>query len=133
MSMTDPISDMLTRIRNASKAKHKSVDVPASGLKRELARILKEHLYIRDYVELPDNKQGIVRIYLKYSREDKPIIHGLRRLSRPGLRRYVSADEAWRYAIGRQGIMILSTSSGVLTNQEAVEKKVGGEALCAVW
>jgi len=133
MSMTDPISDMLTRIRNASKAKHKSVDVPASRLKREIARILKEHLYIRDYVELPDNKQGIVRIYLKYSREDKPIIHGLRRMSRPGLRRYVSADEAWRYAIGRQGIMILSTSSGVITNQEAVEKKVGGEAVCAVW
>jgi small subunit ribosomal protein S8 len=133
MSMTDPISDMLTRIRNASKAKHKAVDVPASRLKREIARILKEHLYIRDYVELPDNKQGIVRIYLKYSREDKPIIHGLRRMSRPGLRRYVSADEAWRYAIGRQGIMILSTSSGVITNQEAVEKKVGGEAVCAVW
>lgn len=133
MSMTDPISDMLTRIRNASKAKHKAVDVPASKLKREIARILKEHLYIRDYVELPDDKQGIVRIYLKYSREDKPIIHGLRRMSRPGLRRYVSADEAWRYAIGRQGIMILSTSSGVITNQEAVEKKVGGEAVCAVW
>ncbi len=133
MSMTDPISDMLTRIRNASKAKHKSVDVPASRLKREIARILKDHLYIRDYVELPDNKQGIVRIYLKYSREDKPIIHGLRRISRPGLRRYISAGEAWRYAIGRQGIMILSTSSGVITNQEAVEKKVGGEAVCAVW
>ena len=133
MSMTDPISDMLTRIRNGSKAKQKAVDIPASKLKREIARILKDHLYIRDYVELPDNKQGIIRVYLKYSREDKPIIHGLRRMSRPGLRRYISAQDAWRYAIGRQGIIILSTSSGVITNQEAVEKKVGGEAVCAIW
>lgn len=133
MSMTDPIADMLTRIRNASKARHKAVDIPASKLKREIARIFKERKYIRDYVELPDNKQGIIRIYLKYSREDMPIIRGLRRMSRPGLRKYVSAQEAYRYSVGRQGIMILSTSSGVMTNEEAVQKKVGGEAVCTVW
>jgi len=133
MSMTDPIADMLTRVRNASKAKHKAVDVPASRLKREIARILKENLYVRDYIELPDRKQGILRIYLKYSREDRPIIHGLRRMSRPGLRRYVSTREAFQYRFGRQGIMILSTSSGVLTDREAVSRKVGGEAVCAVW
>ena len=133
MSMTDPIADLLTRIRNASKAKHKAVDIPASELKREITRILKDQRYIRDYIELPDAKQGILRVYLRYSRDDEPIIRGLRRLSRPGLRRYVSAEEAFRYSVGREGIMILSTSAGILTNQEAVQKKVGGEALCAVW
>lgn len=133
MSMTDPISDMLTRIRNASKARQNAVDIPASGLKREIARILKEKKYVRDYIELPDAKQGILRVYLKYSREDKPIIRGLRRVSRPGLRKYVSAEEAFHYSVGRQGIMILSTSSGVMTNDEAVQKKIGGEAICTVW
>jgi small subunit ribosomal protein S8 len=133
MSMTDPIADMLTRIRNASKAKQKAVDVPASNFKREVARIMKEYKYVRDYVELPDNKQGILRIYLKYSREDKPIIRGMRRLSRPGLRKYVSAEDAFHYASGREGIMILSTSAGVMTNREAVQQKVGGEAVCAIW
>ena len=133
MSMTDPIADMLTRIRNASKARKNAVDVPASKLKRDIARILKECKYVRDYIELPDNKQGIIRVYLKYSREDRPIIRGLRRISRPGLRKYVSADEAFRFSVGRQGLMILSTSSGVMTNQEAVQKKVGGEAVCTVW
>ena len=133
MSMTDPIADMLTRIRNASKARRNAVDIPSSKLKREIARILKERKYVRDYIELPDNKQGIIRVYLKYSREDKPIIRGLRRVSRPGLRKYVSAEEAFRFSVGRQGMMILSTSSGVMTNEEAMQKKVGGEAVCAVW
>lgn len=133
MSMTDPIADMLTRIRNASKARKKAVDIPSSKLKREIARILKENKYIKDYIELPDGKQGITRVYLKYSREDKPIIHGLRRMSRPGLRRYVSSGEVFQYGYGRRGIMIVSTSSGVMTNEEAVQKKVGGEAVCAIW
>ena len=133
MSMTDPIADMLTRIRNGSKAKMKAVDIPGSKLKREIARILKDRQYIRDYIELPDRKQGIIRVYLKYSREDEPIIRGLRRMSRPGLRKYVSAEEAFHYATGRQGIMILSTSSGVMTNEEAMQKKIGGEAVCVVW
>jgi len=133
MSMTDPIADMLTRIRNGSKAKKNAVDVPASKLKREIARILKENKYVKDYIELPDNKQGIIRVYLKYSREDKPIIHGLRRVSRPGLRQYVSSEDAHRFGIGRRGILIMSTSSGVMTNRDAVEKKVGGEAVCTIW
>ena len=133
MSMTDPISDMLTRIRNASKARKNAVDIPSSKLKQEIARILKENKYIRDYISLPDKKQGILRVYLKYSREDKPIIIGMRRLSRPGLRRYVSAKESFQYPYGRQGIMIVSTSSGVMTDQEAAKSKVGGEALCAIW
>lgn len=133
MSMTDPIADMLTRIRNASKARHKAVDIPASKLKREIARILKQHKYVRDYIELPNNKQGIIKVYLKYSREDSPIILGLVRLSRPGLRKYVSARDAFQYPFGKQGIMIISTSSGVLTDREAVKKNIGGEAVCAVW
>ncbi|MCK5127987.1 MAG: 30S ribosomal protein S8 [candidate division Zixibacteria bacterium] len=133
MSMTDPIADMLTRIRNASKARKNAVDIPASKLKRELARILKENKYVKDYIELADSKQGILRVYLKYSREDKPIITGIRRLSRPGLRRYVSSGEVFQYGFGRQGIMVVSTSSGVLTNEEATQKKVGGEAICAIW
>ncbi len=133
MSMTDPIADMLTRIRNASKARHKAADVPASKLKREIARILKENRYIKDYIDLPDNKQGILRIYLKYSRDDEPIIKGLQRISRPGLRRYLSATEAVRFSIGTRGIMIISTSSGVMTTREAVHRKVGGEAVCSVW
>ena len=133
MSMTDPVADMLTRIRNASKAKKNAVDIPAAKLKREIARILKEQGYIKDYIELPDSKQGLIRVYLKYSREDKPIIRGLRRLSRPGLRKYVSNNEIFQYKFGRQGMMIVSTSSGVMTNEEAAQKKVGGEVICAVW
>ncbi|MDD4051767.1 MAG: 30S ribosomal protein S8 [candidate division Zixibacteria bacterium] len=133
MSMTDPIADLLTRIRNASKARQTSADIPASRMKKEVVRILKEHKYVKDYVEIPDTRQGILRVYLKYSREDKPIIHGLRRLSRPGLRKYISAEETFRYGNGREGILILSTSAGMMTDREAVEKKVGGEAICAVW
>jgi small subunit ribosomal protein S8 len=133
MAMTDPISDMLTRIRNASKARRKAVDIPASGLKREIARILIEHKYIKDMIELKDNRQGILRLYLKYSKQDEPIIRGLYRISRPGLRRYLSAQDAFRYTMGRRGIMIMSTSSGVMTDREAASKKVGGEALCSVW
>jgi len=133
MSMTDPIADLLTRIRNASKARQTAADIPASRMKKEIVRILKEHKYVKDFVEIPDTRQGKLRVYLKYSREDKPIIHGLRRLSRPGLRKYISAEETFRYGNGRQGILILSTSAGMMTDREAVEKKVGGEAICAVW
>jgi small subunit ribosomal protein S8 len=133
MAMTDPIADMLTRIRNASKARRNAVDIPSSSLKREIARILLEHKYIKDMIVLQDNKQGILRIYLKYSKQDEPIIRGLHRISRPGLRRYISSQEAFRYTMGRRGIMIMSTSSGIMTNREAASKKVGGEALCSVW
>ncbi|HSG98663.1 MAG TPA: 30S ribosomal protein S8, partial [candidate division Zixibacteria bacterium] len=94
MSVTDPIADMLTRIRNGAKAKRRSVDVPSSKLKRDIARILKEENYIREFVEVDDNKQGILRVYLKYNKDDVSVISGIDRISRPGLRQYVKSDEA---------------------------------------
>jgi len=133
MSMTDPIADMLTRIRNAAKAKKVAVDVPASNVKREIARILIEEKFLKDMVELPDRRQGILRLYLKYSREDDSIIKGLKRLSKPGLRRYIGIEDIKRLTRSQIGITILSTSKGILTNQQALENKVGGEALCNIW
>jgi small subunit ribosomal protein S8 len=133
MSMTDPISDMLTRIRNGSKARRNAVDVPASNLKREIARLLKEHHFIKDILEIPDNKQGILRIYLKYSKEDEPIIRGLKRASRPGLRKYLSLDDIKKTVNTQVGITIMSTSRGVMTDAEALKARVGGEALCNIW
>lgn len=131
--MTDPIADLLTRIRNGSKAKKNAVDIPASGLKREVIRILKENNYVRDVVELPDNKQGILRVYLKYNRDDVPVIRGLERVSRPGLRQYMSADKVRSSIHHSRGILIISTSRGVMTNSEAAQKGVGGETVCRCW
>jgi small subunit ribosomal protein S8 len=133
MSMTDPIADMLTRIRNAAKAKKVAVDIPASNVKREIARILIEEKFVKDMIELPDRRQGILRLYLKYSKEDESIIKGLKRLSRPGLRRYIGIEDIKRLTRSQIGITILSTSKGILTNQQALENKVGGEALCNIW
>ena len=133
MSMTDPIADMLTRIRNGSKAKKVAVDVPASNIKRSIANILLEEKFLKDMVELPDNRQGILRIYLKYSREDDPIIRGLKRLSKPGLRQYFDLDRIKRLGRNQIGITIISTSQGIITNAQAVEKRVGGEALFNIW
>jgi small subunit ribosomal protein S8 len=133
MSMTDPIADLLTRIRNAAKAKKPAVDIPASNLKREVVRILKEASFIRDMVELPDNKQGILRVYLKYSRGDVPVIKGIQRVSRPGLRRYLDAEMVRRSTHNMRGIMIVSTSSGVMTNFDAAQKGVGGEVIARCW
>ena len=133
MSMTDPISDMLTRIRNGSKARKKAVDVPASVIKREVARILKEEHFVRDLLDLPDKRQGILRIYLKYSRDDEPIIKGLKRISRPGLRKYYDLEQLKKLLRGQVGVTIVSTSQGIMTDVEAVKKNVGGEALCTVW
>ena len=133
MSMTDPIADMLTRIRNASKAKMKAVNVPASSIKREVARILKKENFIKDILEIPDKRQGVLRLYLKYSREDDPIIQGLKRISRPGLRKYYDLDDLHRIIRSQVGVTIVSTSQGIMTDSEAVKKKVGGEALCTVW
>lgn len=133
MSMTDPIADMLTRIRNGSKAKKVAVDVPASNIKRSIANILLEEKFLKDMVELPDNRQGILRIYLKYSREDDPIIRGLKRLSKPGLRKYFDLDQIKRLGRNQVGITIMSTSQGIITNAQAVEKRVGGEALFNIW
>ena len=133
MSMTDPIADMLTRIRNATKAKMKAVNVPASNIKREVARILKEENFIKDVLEIPDKRQGILRLYLKYSREDDPIIKGLKRISRPGLRKYYNLDDLRGITRSQVGVTIVSTSQGIMTDGEAVKKKVGGEALCTIW
>jgi small subunit ribosomal protein S8 len=133
MSMTDPIADMLTRIRNGAKAKRKAVDVPASNVKREIAKVLIREKFLRDMVELPDNRQGILRLYLKYSREDKPIIKGLKRLSTPGLRRYYGLDELKKIGNNQLGLVIISTSQGIMTNLEAYKNGLGGEAVCSVW
>ncbi len=133
MSMTDPIADLLTRIRNGSKAKKNAVDVPASNLKREIVRILQEHKFIKDVVELPDNKQGILRIYLRYVKDDRPVLKGIQRISKPGLRRYFDADEVRKSQFNSRGILVLSTSSGVMTNFEAAKKGIGGEVVMRCW
>jgi len=133
MSMTDPVADMLARIRNASKAKKVAVSVPASNVKRQIAKILQEEKFIKDMIELPDGKQGILRIYLKYSRDDEPIIRGLKRLSRPGLRKYLGLEELRRVSRSQVGITIVSTSKGILTDHKALEQRLGGEALCNIW
>ncbi len=132
MSMTDPIADYLTRIRNALRAGHKKVDIPASRLKTEITRILQEQHFIHSFVLVEDGKQGILRIYLKYDENEEPVISGLERVSKPGQRKYVGADEIPR-VLNNLGIAILSTSKGVLTGQEAGKIGVGGEVLCYVW
>ena len=109
------------------------MDVPASNIKRSIANILLEEKFLKDMVELPDNRQGILRIYLKYSREDDPIIRGLKRLSKPGLRKYFDLDQIKRLGRNQIGITIISTSQGIITNAQAVEKRVGGEALFSIW
>lgn len=132
MVMTDPIADMLTRIRNANSVKHESVDIPSSKLKVELARILKDEGFIREYKVIEDGKQGILRIYLRYTAQKGQVIQGLKRISKPGLRVYASKDEIPR-VLGGLGIAILSTSKGVLTDKEARKQGVGGEVICYVW
>jgi small subunit ribosomal protein S8 len=133
MGMTDPMADMLSRLRNANKAKHEKVDIPASNLKVHLARILKEEGYIKNYKLIKDGKQGILRIYLKYEGETKKqVIKGIKTVSRPGLKRYVPSREI-PYVLRGLGISILSTSRGVLTDREARKLKVGGELICSVW
>ena len=132
MSMTDPIADMLTRIRNAAKAQHKAADVPSSKVKKEIARVLHELGFIRDYTEIKDNKQGILRIYLKYTKKDESVIVGLERASKPGLRRYISMDDMRK--LGYQvGTIIISTSRGIMTHEQALKTGVGGEAIARVW
>jgi small subunit ribosomal protein S8 len=131
MQTTDPIADYLTRVRNSISARHKRVDIPASSLKRELTRILVEKKYIVGYSELKDNRQGILRLALKYT-DGVNAISGLRRISRPGLRVYKQADELPRVLNGL-GIAVISTSRGILTDRDAAAKKVGGEVLCHIW
>ena len=132
MQITDPVADMLTRIRNANTAKHESVDVPASNLKKAIAKILLDEGYIKSYEVVEDGTQGVIRIQLKYLAGKEKVISGLRRVSKPGLRVYAGADELPRVLKGL-GIAIISTSKGVMTAKAARANHVGGEVLAFVW
>ena len=132
MSMSDPIADFLTRIRNAHMAKKASVDMPSSNLKIRILYVLKEEKFIRDYFLIKDNKQNILRIFLKYDDYNNPVIQGLKKVSTPGCRRYVPSDKMPRVLNG-MGVSIISTSKGVVSNKKAIALNVGGEVLCQVW
>ena len=132
MTMTDPIADILTRIRNANVVKHETVDVPASNMKKELSRILLEEGFIRGYDVIEDGKQGIIRIQLKYGQTGERVISGLKRISKPGMRVYADKHEVPRVLNGL-GISIISTSKGILTDKQARKENVGGEVICYVW
>ncbi|MDQ0201788.1 30S ribosomal protein S8 [Neobacillus ginsengisoli] len=132
MVMTDPIADMLTRIRNANMVRHEKLEVPASNMKKEIAEILKREGFVRDVEFIEDNKQGIIRIFLKYGANNERVITGLKRISKPGLRVYAKSTEVPRVLNGL-GIALVSTSQGVITDKEARAKQVGGEVLAYVW
>jgi len=132
MAMTDPVADMLTRIRNANIVRHEVVEIPASNIKKELAEILKREGFIRDAEYIEDNKQGIIRLFLKYGPNQERIITGLKRISKPGLRVYAKNNEIPK-VLGGLGIAVLSTSQGVLTDKEARKVKLGGEVLAFIW
>lgn len=132
MVMSDPIADMLTRIRNANTVRHEMVEVPASKTKREIAGILKREGFIRDAEYIEDSKQGVIRIFLKYGPNNERVITGLKRISKPGLRVYTKSTEVPR-VLGGLGIAIISTSKGVMTDKEARQAKSGGEVICYVW
>ena len=132
MQITDPVADMLTRIRNASSAKHETVDVPASNLKKAIAQILLDEGYIKSYSIVDNGNQGIIHITLKYLAKKEQVISGLRRVSKPGLRVYAGADEMPRVLKGL-GIAIVSTSQGVMTDKKARKLHIGGEVLAFIW
>ena len=132
MQITDPIADMLTRIRNANNAKHDTVDVPASNMKKSIAQILLDERYIKNFQLIDDGTQGVIRIALKYNAGKEKVISGLKRVSKPGLRVYAGADELPKVLRGL-GIAIVSTSKGVMTDKKAREAHVGGEVLAFVW
>ncbi|MGX6962036.1 MULTISPECIES: 30S ribosomal protein S8 [Vagococcus] len=132
MVMTDPIADLLTRIRNANMVKHEMLEVPASKIKLDIANILKNEGFIRDVEYIEDDKQGVIRVFLKYGRNEERVITNLKRISKPGLRAYVKADEVPKVLNGL-GIAIISTSEGVITDKEARQRKIGGEVLAYVW
>lgn len=132
MVMTDPIADMLTRIRNANMVRHEKLEIPASKLKKEIAEILKREGFVRDVEFVEDSKQGIIRVFLKYGQNNERVITGLKRISKPGLRVYAKSTEVPRVLNGL-GIAIISTSQGVLTDKEARAKQTGGEVLAYVW
>jgi small subunit ribosomal protein S8 len=132
MTMTDPIADMLTRIRNANVVKHETVDVPASNMKKEISRILLEEGFIRGYDVIEDGKQGIIRVQLKYGVNNERVITGLKKISKPGMKVYAAKDELPR-VLGGLGIAVISTSKGILTDKQARRDNVGGEVICYVW
>ena len=132
MSMTDPIADYLTRIRNAQQAKHKYVDIPASNIKRKMSRILLEQGFVKKYIVIDDGKQGLVRIWLKYDKNTNPIINKMIRVSTPGRRKYVDVESLPR-VMNNIGIAIMTTPKGVITANEAKRQNVGGEVLCYIW
>ena len=132
MQITDPIADLLTRIRNANSSRHETVDVPASNMKKAIVQILADEGYIKDYQVIEDNKQGVIRITLKYGPDKEKVISGLKRVSKPGLRIYAGADELPRVLKGL-GIAIVSTSKGIMTDKEARKQNIGGEVLAFVW
>ena len=132
MHITDPIADLLTRIRNANNARHETVEIPASNMKRAIVQILFEEGYIKKFEVLEDGKQGVIKVWLKYSAEKKQIIVGLKRVSKPGLRVYASREELPRVLKGL-GIAIISTSKGIMTDKRARRENIGGEVLAFVW
>jgi small subunit ribosomal protein S8 len=132
MVLTDPIADMLTRIRNANMAEKKNVQMPHSKMKSEIARLLKSEGFIKDYTMENEDGKSVLNVFLKYTVEREPVIQGLRRISKSSCRKYVASDEVPR-VLGGIGVALLSTSSGVMTDNEARQKKVGGEVLCYIW
>ncbi|AMB93818.1 MULTISPECIES: 30S ribosomal protein S8 [Aerococcus] len=132
MVMTDPIADFLTRVRNANMVRHESFEVPASAMKVAITKILKEEGYIKDFEVIEDDKQGIIRVFMKYGKNNERVITNLKRISKPGLRVYAKTDEVPKVLNGL-GIAIISTSEGVITDKEARAKNVGGEVLAYVW
>src|SRR5690625_2391424 len=132
MVMTDPVADMLTRIRNANVVRHERLELPSSKLKTEIADILKREGYVRDYEVIEDNKQGVLRIFLKYGSSEERVITGLKRISKPGRRVYAKANEVPRVLNGL-GTAVVSTSNGVLSDKEARQQAVGGEVLAYIW
>jgi small subunit ribosomal protein S8 len=132
MSMIDPISDMLTRIRNAAMVRHDRTDIPASKMKLEIAKILKQEGYIRTFKLIDEGPQGVIRVYLKYSEDGQPVIHGLKRVSKPGRRVYRGVEELPKVLNGL-GVAIVSTNRGVVTDEQARRLRAGGEVLCEIW
>lgn len=132
MVMTDPIADMLTRIRNSNIVRHEKLEMPASNIKKEIAEILKNEGFVRDVEFVDDKKQGLIRIFLKYGAENQRVITGLKRISKPGLRVYAKSDEIPR-VLGGLGIAVISTSHGVMSDKQARKMEIGGEVLAYVW
>ncbi|WP_339060625.1 30S ribosomal protein S8 [Tepidibacillus marianensis] len=132
MAMTDPIADMLTRIRNANMVRHEVVEVPGSNIKKQIAEILKREGFIRDAEFIQDSKQGIIRLFLKYGQNNERVITGLKRISKPGLRVYAKTNEVPK-VLGGLGVAIISTSQGLVTDKEARKAKVGGEVIAYIW